>query len=260
MRTMNPALNDKTFERAHDEWAPPSGQPVGLDDSQRMTFSGTLTATAVMLALMLTTAVFGWGGVEQTPGADFGAMPGFFWGALILWIGAALVTIFKPKMARITAPIYALAVGYVLGAISAVYNLAFEGIVLQAVGLTIGVLVVMLFLYATRIIKVTEKLRMGIIAATMAIALVYVVSILANWIFGAQLFYLHDTGTMGILISLVIVGVASFNLLLDFDLIENGVKAGAPKYMEWFAAFGLMVTLVWLYLEMLRLLAKLRSD
>lgn len=260
MRTMNPALNDKTFERAHDEWAPPSGQPVDLDQSDRMTLSGTLTATAVLLALMLTTATFGWGGVEQTPGADFGAMPGFFWGALIVWIGAAIVTIIKPNLARITAPIYALGVGYILGAISALYNLAFEGIVLQAIGLTAGVLVVMLFLYATRIIKVTEKLRMGIVAATMSIALVYVVSILANWLFGAQLFYLHDTGTMGILISLIIVGVASFNLLLDFDLIENGVKSGAPKYMEWFAAFGLMVTLVWLYLEMLRLLAKLRSD
>src|SRR5690606_25264403 len=131
--------------------------------------------------------------------------------------------------------------------ISAAYNTAYDGIVIQAVGLTIGVFAVMLFLFATRVIKVTDKLRMGIVAATGGIALVYVANLILSF-FDASVPFLHDTGPMGIGISLLIVGVAAFNLLLDFDLIERGSQIGAPKHMEWYAAFGLLVTIIWLYL------------
>jgi uncharacterized YccA/Bax inhibitor family protein len=138
-----------------------------------------------------------------------------------------------------------------------VYDAQYDGIVLQAVALTFAVFAVMLFLFATRIIKVTDKLRMGIVAATGAILVVYVVNLLLS-LFDKNMPFLHSSGAVGIGISLVIVGVAAFNLLLDFDFVERGVEAGAPRYMEWYAAFGLLVTLVWLYLELLRLLAKLQ--
>ena len=150
--------------------------------------------------------------------------------------------------------------GLVAGAISAVYNAEFDGIVAQALALTAGVFTMMLVLFATRVVRVTDRMRTMVVAATGAICLVYLVSIGANLIFGASLPFLHDTGPIGILISLVIVGVAAFNLLLDFDFVERGVEMGAPRYMEWYAAFGLMVSLIWLYLEILRLLGKLRSN
>ena len=256
MRTMNPALNDSTFEKAAQDWAPPSGQPQTLDRSDRMTFSGTLTATAVMMALLLAGAVFGWNAVDHDAAGD-AIFPGWVFVALIAGFGVAILTVFKQELARFTAPLYAGIEGVVLGAISAIYNTAYEGIVLQAVGLTLGVLALMVFLYATRIIQVTDKLRLGIVAATGAIALVYVASLVIRLV-GGDVPFIHDAGVVGIGFSLVVVGVAAFNLLLDFDLIERGVKMGAPPYMEWYAAFGLTVTLVWLYLEMLRLLSKLR--
>lgn len=257
MRTMNPALNDSTFEKAVADWAPPSGQPHLVDDRDRMTFSGTLTATAVCLAVLVAAAVVGWSSVEQDP---FGgvSMPGWLFIALIGGLGVAVLTIFKPSFARFTAPLYAGIQGLVVGAISAVFNMEYDGIVLQAVGLTAAVAAVMVFLYATRIIEVTHKLRMMIVAATAGIALFYMVGLVIR-LFGGDIPLVHDTGAIGIAFSLFVVGIAAFNLLLDFDLIENGVRAGAPPYMEWYAAFGLTVTLVWLYLEMLRLLAKLRE-
>ena len=148
--------------------------------------------------------------------------------------------------------------GVVVGAISKVYEVEFDGIVLQAVGLTVAVFGIMLFLYASRIIKVTERMVMGIVAATAAIFLVYLVNIVLH-LFGGGVPFIHDTGPVGIIISLVIVGVAAFNFLIDFYFVERAVAAGAPRYMEWYAAFGLTVTLIWLYLEILRLLAKIRS-
>jgi uncharacterized YccA/Bax inhibitor family protein len=164
--------------------------------------------------------------------------------------------VFKPLLARFTGPLYALVEGTVVGAITHLYNLEYEGIVLQAVGLTIGVFAVMWFLHATHLIRVTEKLRMCVIAATGAICLMYLFSFVAS-MFGAGVTYLHDGSAFGIGLSLLIVGVAAFNLLLDFDFVERGVAAGIDKRMEWFAAFGLLLTLVWLYLEVLRLLARL---
>lgn len=254
---MNPALNDSTFEKAAQDWAPPTGQPHQVDLSERMTFSGTFTATAVCLAVLVTAAVFGWSQVDQVEGVS-PDLPGWLFLPLIGGLGVAVLTIFKPPLARFTAPVYSALQGLVVGAISAVYNFWYDGIVLQAVGLTAAVLAVMVFLYATRIIQVTDKLRMGIVAATMGIALFYLVGLVIR-LFGGDIPLVHDTGTFGIIFSLVVVGVAAFNLLLDFDLIERGIRTGAPPYMEWYAAFGLVVTLVWLYLEMLRLLAKLRE-
>ena len=173
-------------------------------------------------------------------------------GGLIL----AMVTVFKQSWARVTAPLYAACEGLVLGGVSAIYEARYQGIVLQAVGLTLGTLAVMLVAYKTRAIKATEKFKMGVICATGAIALVYMVS----WIlgmFGINIGFIHSTGWLGIGISLVIVGVAALNLVLDFDLIEQGARQGAPKYMEWYGGFGVLVTLVWLYLEILRLLSLL---
>lgn len=264
MRTSNPALSDKVFEESagwaagieqlEDTYAGPSYQPPARTDV--MTTGGTVWATAALLVLVVAAGVFGWNSVDAT--AESVSLPGWLFPVVLGGLGVAILTIFKPNLARFTAPIYALLEGAFLGAISAAYNTAYDGIVVQAVGLTIGVFAVMLFLYGTRVIKVTDKLRMGIVAATGAIFLVYMVNMVLSF-FDAEVPFLHDTGAMGIGISLLIVGVAAFNLLLDFDFIERGVAAGAPKKMEWYAAFGLLVTIVWLYLELLRLLAKLQG-
>ncbi|MET0727345.1 MAG: Bax inhibitor-1/YccA family protein [Acidimicrobiales bacterium] len=265
MRTSNPALNDKTFERSagwaagveqlEDAYGAPAYRgPVTATDT--MTLNGTVWATGALLVLLVGGGIFGWNSVDVT--AETVSIPG--WLPLVLFggLGVAILTIVKPHLARFTGPVYALLEGALLGAISALYNSSYEGIVAQAVGLTIGVFAVMLFLFATRVIRVTDKLRMGIVAATGAIMLVYLVNMVLS-LFDASVPFLHDTGLLGIGISLLIVGVAAFNLLLDFDFVERGVAAGAPKHMEWYAAFGLIVTIVWLYIELLRLLAKLQG-
>ena len=255
----NPALNENTFDLSYD-----------LPDEQVMTMEGTVAKSAVLVGLTVTAAAVTWG--ITTAGGVFdaaAAMPWLFGGAiggLIL----ALITIFSPKKAPVTAPLYAIFEGLFLGAISAWYEASFgagaqgasagmlSGIVVQAAGLTFSVLAVMLILYATRIIRVTEKLRAGIIAATGAVVVFYVAAMVLR-LFGMNMPFLNSPSPLGIGISLVIVGIAAFNLLLDFDLIERGCKQGSPKYMEWYAGFSLLVTLVWLYLEILRLLSKLRS-
>jgi uncharacterized YccA/Bax inhibitor family protein len=269
MRTSNPALNDKVFQRAaaapgatEAGWAaaeasydaPAYRGPVVGDDT--MTINGTVWASGALIVLVVVAGVFGWASTDAS--ADAVRLPGWLFPVLLGGLGVAVLTIFKPNLARFTAPVYALLEGALLGAISRAYDSTYDGIVVQAVGLTIGVFLVMLFLYATRVIRVTDKLRMGIVAATGAIALVYLASIVLR-LFGAEMPFIHDAGPMGIGISLLIVGVAAFNLLLDFDFVERGVEAGAPAHMEWYAAFGLLVTLIWLYLELLRLLAKLQS-
>ena len=191
-----------------------------------MTVNGTVWATAALLVLVVAAGAYGWNSVDAT--AESVSLPGWIFPVVLGALGVAILTIFKPNLARFTAPLYALLEGAFLGAISGLYNAAYDGIVMQAVGLTIGVFAVMLFLYGTRIIKVTEKLRMGIVAATGAIFLVYMVNMVLS-LFDAEVPFLHDTGPLGIGISLLIVGVAAFNLLLDFDFIERGVAAGAPK-------------------------------
>jgi len=183
---------------------------------------------------------------------------------LLLWVGVggglifALVTVFKKQWSGVTAPIYALLEGLALGGISAALNARFPGIAIEAVSLTFGTLLVLLVAYRSRLIRVTAKFRLGVVAATGAILLFYVAEMVLGF-FGIRFAAINGSGPIGIGVSLVIVVVAALNLVLDFDFIERGVQAGAPKYMEWYGAFGLMVTLVWLYLEMLRLLAKINS-
>jgi uncharacterized YccA/Bax inhibitor family protein len=171
---------------------------------------------------------------------------------------AALVTIFKKEWSPITAPIYALLEGLALGGISAVFELRYPGIAMQAVGLTFGTLFVLLLAYHSGLIPVTEKFKLGVVAATGGIAVFYLVEFVLGF-FGVHFAAINGSGLLGIGFSVVVVIVAALNLVLDFDFIESGVNAGAPKYMEWYGAFGLIVTLVWLYLEILRLLAKLNS-
>ena len=254
----NPALNDSTFDLSYD------AAPRDI-----MTMNGTIAKSLMLVGILGLAASFSW--AMTTSGGVFNASAAMPWilGGAIGGLVLALITIFAPKASPLTAPVYALAQGLFLGAISAMYEATygvgvngsatpFSGIVVQAAGLTICVLGVMLVLYATRIIKVTAKLRAGIIAATGAVFLFYMVSIVMS-LFGISMPFLDSPSPLGIGISLVIVGIAAFNLLLDFDLIERGVQRQAPKYMEWYAGFALLVTLVWLYLEILRLLSKLRS-
>lgn len=273
MRTANPALNEKAFERLvpptdlQPGWAAPTGPIPPSDDPTSpwrparpvaaMTVGGVVSATAVLLVLLCASGAVGWASVEDQ-GLGGVELPSWLIGSFIVGVGAMIATIFRPQWARITGPVYALGYGTVIGAISHLYEREFDGIVLQAVLATVGVLAVMLFLYATRIIEVTDKLRMGIVMATGAVAIMYIASLVFR-LFGAEVPFLHDTGTIGILVSVAIIVIAAMNLLLDFDFVERGVAAGAPKATEWYAAFGLVVTLVWLYLELLRLLAKLQG-
>lgn len=246
-KSSNPALNANNYSKSY-------GQMQSASTS--MTMDGTVNKTAILLALVILAAVYPWYQISTLGNMKLGMplMIGGFIGGFIL----ALITIFKPNFSPVTAPIYAIFEGVALGAVSALYNAQFQGIALQALMLTIGVLSLMLFLYRTKIIQATAGFRMGVVCATGAIALVYLVSLALSF-FGIQLSFMHDSSPLSIGISLVIVTVASLNLILDFDLIENNVNSGAPKYMEWYGAFGLLVTLVWLYLEMLRLLAKLKG-
>jgi uncharacterized YccA/Bax inhibitor family protein len=170
----------------------------------------------------------------------------------------AMVTIFKKEWSPVTAPIYALLEGLALGGISAAMELRYPGIAIEAVGLTFGTLFVLLLAYRSGLIPVTQKLRMGIVAATGGIAVFYLMEMVLG-IFGIHFAAINGSGLIGIGFSLFVVAIAALNLVLDFDFIESGVQAGAPKYMEWYGAFGIMVTLVWLYIEILRLLSKLNN-
>lgn len=255
----NPALNEKTFApdrlRSLDPRvvfgeAPPQAPPA------TMTVQGVIARSAMLFPILLATAWLGWHAVERTDVEV--RIPAWILPALLVGLGVAVLTVFRPKLSPFTAPLYAAVEGLVVGAISAIYDIQFNGIVLQALMLTGFVFVIMLGLYGSRRIRVTDKLRSTIMVATMAVMAVYAVSLIAR-LFGANLPMIHDNGPIGILFSLAVVGIASFNLLLDFDLIERGVANGAPKWMEWYGAFALLVTLVWLYLELLRLLSKLRS-
>jgi uncharacterized YccA/Bax inhibitor family protein len=241
MRSGNPILREDTF-------AAPSRGAV-------MTVQGSVSRALVLLVLAVAGASTIWGRAisDPTSGVVGLGLAGGAIGGLVL----ALVTIFKKEWAPVTAPLYAFVEGIFLGAISASFEVRYPGIAIQAVGLTFGTCFAMLALYKAGVLKATPGFRRGVFAATGAIMLVYLASFAMSF-FGMQMPYLHDSGPIGIGISLVIVGVAAFNLVLDFDLIESGAAQGAPKYMEWYGAFALMVTLVWLYLEMLRLLAKLQ--
>jgi uncharacterized YccA/Bax inhibitor family protein len=285
----NPVLSPQRWEEETKEdqsgWAAPTtgaagmaggfGARVGQAGSDvprageaRMTIGGSMVATLVLFVLLLITATIGWMQVTQTetttivqgvPETSISTnFPGWVWIPVLVAVILGFVTVFKPKLARITAPLYALGYGFALGAISHMYNLQWDGIVLQAVGATFAVFAVMLFLYATRIIKVTKRYVMVVVAATAGIFVMYMVTWIAT-LFGADIAFWNDPTPLGIGISVVICIVAALNLGLDFAFIEQASKAGAPKYMEWYGAFGLTVTLIWLYLEILRLLSLLRQ-
>lgn len=244
MRTSNPALNSKTFRdlpRVHEN---------------AMTIGGTVNKTVLCLTLLLVAASFPWRKFAAT-GDPATIMP-MIWIGFLGGLGVALVTVFKKEWSAVTAPLYSLLQGLALGAISSFFEAQYPGIVIQAVGLTLAVTLGMLMLYRSGLIQVTEKFRMGVFAATGGIMLFYMFSIVGGF-FGLQIGFLHDSSPLGIGFSLLVVGVAALNLVLDFDFIDRGAAAGAPKFMEWYGAFGLMVTLVWLYLEMLRLMSKIRG-
>lgn len=251
MRSGNPALKESTFLDLG------TGAVVSRD-GEAMTLNGTVNKTALLLLLTVLTAAFSWS-QAITPTGEMA--PGFgiyVWGGAIGGFVIALVTVFKKAWSPVTAPLYALVEGLFLGAISAMYNQQFDGIVLQAVMLTMGTLFALLFAYRSGLIKATENFKLGVVAATGGIMLVYLATIVLG-MFGINIPLIHESGIVGIGFSLFVIVIAALNLVLDFDFIETGVEQGAPKYMEWYGAFGLMVTLIWLYLEFLRLLAKLRD-
>jgi len=237
MRTANPALNAKTFDVAN------TGAGV-------MTIQGTVSRAAMLLALLFAATLLTWNAPqERASWIMIGAIAGFI---------VALITIFKKTLAPVTAPIYAVCQGVMLGGISSLFENRFPGIVMQAVLLTFGTLGALLLAYTSRLIRATENFKLGVVAATGGIALFYFVSWILGF-FGVQIPMISGSGPVGIIFSAVIVVVAALNLVLDFDFIEQGAEQGAPKYMEWYAAFGLIVTLVWLYMEILRLLSKLQN-
>ena len=243
LRSGNPTLRPKTFESVGNTF----------DAALAMTLQGTVNKTGFLLMLVAISAAFTWNGYRTDPASSvswllLGSIGGFV---------VAMVTVFKKEWAIVTAPIYAVLEGLLLGAISAFFEAAYHGIAIQAVGLTFGTLVVLLLAYTSGLVKPSENFKLGIIAATGGIALLYITTLLLSFA-GVRIPYIYENGIIGILFSLFVVVIAALNLVLDFDLIETGVASGAPKYMEWYCAFGLLVTLVWLYLEILRLLSKLR--
>ncbi len=251
MKTSNPALGENTFRGIS------GGGYGGLADvTARMTLNGTVNKTGILLLCAMATAAWTWHLFLQSRDMATVAplmMVGLFGGFIF-----AMITSFKKEWSPVTAPIYALLEGLALGGISAIFDLRYPGIGIQAVSLTFGTLFVLLLAYRSGLIQVTQKFRMGIVAATGGIMLFYLLEMVLGF-FGIQFASINGSGVVGIGFSLIVVAVAALNLVLDFDFIERGVQYGAPKYMEWYGAFGIMVTLVWLYLEILRLLSKLRS-
>jgi uncharacterized YccA/Bax inhibitor family protein len=251
MKTSNPALGENTFRNV-------GGVGYGgyIDAASRMTLSGTVNKTGILLLLAVASASWTW--YRFMVSGDITSIAGLLMIGGIGGFICAMVTVFKKEWSPVLAPVYALLEGLMLGGISAVTNLRYPGIAMEAVGLTFGTMFVLLFLYRSRIIQVTQKFRLGVFAATGGIMVFYLVQMVLGF-FGVHLLAINGSGPLAIGISLFICAIAALNLVLDFDFIERGVNYGAPKYMEWYGAFGLMVTLVWLYLEILRLLARTRS-
>src|SRR5690348_6344512 len=244
MRTSNPALNQSAFRSASATYG------------DTMTVNGTVNKTGILLLCAIATAAWTWNRFFHDPTpesvAPF-ALVGAIGGMIV-----AFVTIFKKQWSPVTAPLYALLEGLVLGGVSAMFELRWPGLPMQAVALTFGTLVAMLLAYRSGVIRVTDKLRLGIVAATGGIALFYFLSFILGF-FGVHFNAINGSGAIGIGFSVVVVVIAALNLVLDFDLIEQGAHYGAPKYMEWYGGFALLLTLVWLYFELLRLLGKMRD-
>ena len=237
LRSGNPVLTKNTFNS-------------GLDVSETMTINGTVNKTAISLFLLIGTGYFTFDVINPII-------------LIVCGIGGfitAIVTVFKKQWAPITVPIYAILEGGLLGGVSYMYNSMYNGIVTDAIFLTVGILLSLLFAYRSGLIKPTENFKLGIFAATGGIAIVYIINMVMGF-FGSSMgvMQIDNASPMSIGFSVVVVIIAALNLVLDFDFIEEGAESGAPKYMEWYGAFGLLVTLIWLYLEILRLLAKLNS-
>jgi len=242
MRSGNPALSADTFR----------GTRAGVGEST-MTIQGTVNKTALSLLILMTTASYTW-----NLGIGDARVPAFMGVGIIGGLVLAMVTIFKKEWAGTTTPMYAALEGLALGGISATFEARYPGLVSQAVFLTFGTLGALLLAYRSGVIRATENFKLGIFAATGGIAVIYLINFVMSF-FGSGIPMVHSSGTFGIVFSVIVVGVAALNLVLDFDFIEQGAEQGAPKYMEWYGAFGLLVTLVWLYLEILRLLSKLQD-
>jgi len=248
-KSSNPILKEKAF-----------GKEASLGSSMSMTVNGTIEKTGILLLVLIVAASYTWGMFFNSGDTEnaIGTMSGWLIGGALGGFAVAIAMIFMKKYAGILAPIYAILEGVFLGAISAIFESMYPGIVINAVLATFATFLAMLFTYRTGLIKVTEKFKAIIFIATASIAVMYLLS----WIigmFGGNMSFLHDSSMMSIGISIFVIIIAALNLLLDFDFIEKGSAMGAPKYMEWYGAFGLLVTLVWLYIEFLRLLSKLRD-
>jgi len=244
IRSNNPVLKEKAF----------TGQ---LITGETMTIRGTVNKTGLLLLFVVVAAAWTWGlSHSETPEAAIPWMMGGVIGGFVV----ALVTVFKKNWSPLTAPIYALLEGLALGGISAMFERSYPGIATQAVMLTFAVMFVLLLAYKFGIIRATRGFKLGVIAATGAILLVYIVNMVMTFFFHRPISFLYSSSPLGIGISVVVVIIAALNLILDFDMIETAARMGAPKYMEWYGAFGLMVTLIWLYLEVLRLLGKTRRN
>ena len=237
----NPFMKDSAYQNT-------ANTILDAADAQRMTVRGAISKSFILASILLFTALIG-----------FSIPSGLMvWGGGIGAFVIVLILSFRPQLSPTLAPVYAALEGLFLGAISFVYASAFAGIVFQAFSLTIAALFAMLFIYQSGIIKVTGRFRTMVVMATMAIAAVYLLSFVLS-LFGVNMPYLHEGGGLGIVINAVILGIACLNLLLDFDNFEKGEQYGAPRYMEWFSAMGLIITLVWIYLEVLRMLSRLRE-
>jgi len=242
IKSSNPALTTSVFQKE-----------VSNTSSEQMTIQGTVNKTSILLLIVVVSASFTWNkffaGQSVSLFLTLGAIVGFI---------TALVTVFKKNLSHITAPLYAAAQGLFLGGLSAMFEQSYPGIVIQAVGLTFGTLFCLLGAYKSGVIKATENFKLGVVAATGGLMLFYFISFILS-LFGVSMGLFHGNGLFAIGFSVVVVVIAALNLVMYFDFIEHGAEVGAPKYMEWYSAFGLMVTLIWLYVEILRLLAKLQS-
>jgi uncharacterized YccA/Bax inhibitor family protein len=251
MRSGNPALNDATFGRLSDFADASTGT---------MTIRGTATKTLVLLGLCVGSACFTWSMVWSAVQGQAAGSTVYPWmiGGLLGGLVFGLATGFVPRWAAVTAPLYALAEGLFLGGLTAVFELRYPGIAIQAVSATFGTLFALLMAYQSGLIKATENFKLGVFAATGGIGVLYLAGFVLSF-FGMSIPYINEPNWIGIGFSVFVVIIAALNLVLDFDFIENAANRGSPKYLEWYGAYGLMVTLVWLYIEILRLLSKINS-
>ncbi len=251
IKSGNPTLSEKKFRD--------TVIPYNMTNENAMTIKGTLNKFGFMLLMLMGSAFYSWKEFAASEGTSSSLMPMILGGAIGGFVIALVIT-FKREWSSYLAPLYAILEGLFIGAISAMYEATYPGLVANAVGLTFGVGIAMYFLYSFRIINATQKFKSVVITATVGIGIFYlIVMILQAFNVSQMSFLLSEGGTFGIIFSLFVVTIAALNLILDFDMIEQGANIGAPKYMEWYGAFGLMVTFVWLYLEMLRLLSKISS-